>query len=204
MKKIIKAKAPAVIAGFGASTLQGFCDYSHGGFMTRLQLWYCNEKNKRRVFNLGIGGDTTVDMVRRIKGEIEEREPELVILLLGGNDFPRANDSKPGMRSTLAQYKKNLETMFKTLTGKKILFLTSYAVDTVKTGISYETCCKYMDCAKKVAAKYKADIIDVHALLKYKMKPSFMAPDGVHFNSKGHAWLFGLIKHHLSVRYDIA
>lgn len=187
-------EAPGSIVAFGASSIQGFCDYEMGGFVSRFKLWYCRPENKRRVFNLGIGGNTTSDMARRIKRELEERRPELVIIMLGGNDFPRRNDKNPSIRTTISTYKKNINIIFSVCKKHQILFMTSYPTAPEKTGISLETHVKYMNCAREVAQKHKAYIIDVDALLKSKVKYPFMYSDGIHFNAKGHEWLFRLLK----------
>ena len=187
-------EAPGSIVAFGASSIQGFCDYEKGGFVSRFTLWYCQPGNKRRVFNLGIGGNTTIDMARRIEREIGERQPELVIMMLGGNDFPRNNDKNPSVRTSISVYKKNINAIFSACKGRQILFMTSYPVVVEKTGITLETHAKYMNCAREVAQKYKAHIIDVDALLNSKVKYSFMYSDGIHFNAKGHDWLFRLLK----------
>ena len=41
----------------------------------------------RPVINAGVDGDTTVDAVKRLEKEVMEKDPLLVIVELGGNDF---------------------------------------------------------------------------------------------------------------------
>jgi len=43
----------------------------------------------RRVINAGVGGDTTASALKRLKSDISSRDPLLVIIELGGNDFLR-------------------------------------------------------------------------------------------------------------------
>lgn len=41
----------------------------------------------RKVINAGVSGDTTRDALKRIKKDVMEQNPQMVIVVLGGNDF---------------------------------------------------------------------------------------------------------------------
>ena len=41
----------------------------------------------REVINAGVGGETTADALRRLDADVLEKNPRLVIVELGGNDF---------------------------------------------------------------------------------------------------------------------
>ena len=41
----------------------------------------------RKVINAGVSGDTTGDALKRIKKDVLEQDPKMVIVILGGNDF---------------------------------------------------------------------------------------------------------------------
>ena len=41
----------------------------------------------RKVINAGVSGDTTRDALKRIKKDVMEQNPQMVIIILGGNDF---------------------------------------------------------------------------------------------------------------------
>lgn len=199
MKKRASSR-PLSIAGFGASSVQGFWDLEAMGFLARLQAWCWKQYPKSRVFNLGIGGNTTDAMARRAESEIKERNPDWVIVLLGCNDMPRANDDHPHIRNTIPQYKKNLKRIFAAFKGRNILFLTSFPVDPVRTGIASEQFAEYMEVAKSEALAAGAILLDVYALFKGRVREAFMHPDAVHFNAKGHSWLFEQVKKVLGPR----
>ncbi|MBI5145214.1 MAG: hypothetical protein HZA27_03400, partial [Candidatus Omnitrophica bacterium] len=55
------------------------------------------------VVNAGIDGDTSIEAVRRIKSDVLDKEPLLVIIEFGGNDFLR--------KIPLEESVKNIETM---------------------------------------------------------------------------------------------
>jgi len=41
----------------------------------------------KKVINAGVSGDTTRDALKRIKKDVMEQNPRMVIIILGGNDF---------------------------------------------------------------------------------------------------------------------
>jgi len=62
------------------------------------------------VINAGLDGDTTTEALKRIKTDVLEKEPYLVIIELGGNDFLR----QVPLETTL----KNIEEMIKQIQAK--------------------------------------------------------------------------------------
>lgn len=76
------------------------------------------------VVNAGIAGDTTVDGLKRLERDVLSKNPDLVIMSLGGNDCgTRGLDA-------LEEYGENLRTMLKRIlaTGSEILFWTPYCM----------------------------------------------------------------------------
>jgi acyl-CoA thioesterase-1 len=47
------------------------------------------ELSGRKVINAGVSGETTTQGLQRLPGLLEQHEPELVLLLEGGNDILR-------------------------------------------------------------------------------------------------------------------
>lgn len=81
-REVPKATRAGPIVAFGDSLVYG-TGSSGGGFVTMLE-----RRIGRPIENLGVPGNTTADGLARIE-EVLEREPSVVILLLGGNDFLR-------------------------------------------------------------------------------------------------------------------
>jgi len=87
---------------FGDSITQGFWD-SHGGWVERIRKHYddlaredLQNNNKPEVFNLGVSGDTTINLITRIENEIVARKWQddalVVVIAIGTNDNLIEND----------------------------------------------------------------------------------------------------------------
>jgi lysophospholipase L1-like esterase len=168
------------ILGFGASSMQGVGD-TQGGFMKRLQ----TALDGTQVVNLGIGGNTTRDMLKRVAA-VEPYKPYYSIVLLGCNDMPRTNDHNAAHRTGLAEYRENLRTLFAKIRSDQNILVTSFFPDESKVGISLKTFSAYMTTAQEVAAGYEVWDLFTESLPLVKQ---YWAADGLHFNDAGHVYL---------------
>ena len=73
----------ADIIAFGDSLVEGLGSTNVGDFVSLL-----SQKIGQPIVNLGHAGDTTVDGIARIN-QLDEYNPKVVLLLLGGNDHLR-------------------------------------------------------------------------------------------------------------------
>jgi acyl-CoA thioesterase-1 len=90
----------AVILAFGDSLTYGTGTKKENSYPSLLQ-----QLSKRQVINAGVPGDVTAGGLERLAETIEEYQPQLLILCLGGNDMLR---QKPA-----AEIERNLEEMIK-------------------------------------------------------------------------------------------
>lgn len=81
-REVPQATRDGPIIAFGDSLVYG-TGSSGGGFVSLLE-----QGVGRPIENLGVPGDTTADGLERID-EVLDRDPSVVILLLGGNDYLR-------------------------------------------------------------------------------------------------------------------
>jgi len=173
------------LIGFGASTAQGSCD-SQGGFLKRLERKLIAAGKPRECLNLGIGGNTTRDMVARLD-QVKPHLPCPAIIILGCNDLPRVAEVNPA-RTSLGEYTKNIETILQFFAGPETIFVSSFVVDLPRVGIAPETFSSYMDAALKFAASLKLTVWDLYTeSLAFDGK--YLSPDRIHFSDEGHEFI---------------
>lgn len=87
-----------------SSILECMCDAGFGA-------------GKIKVVNRGIGGDTTRDVLKRIQNDVLDEKPDIVVMLLGGNDA--------GQKIPRETARENLEEIVEKIkkTGAKLLLL---------------------------------------------------------------------------------
>ncbi len=116
------------------------------------------------VINSGVSGDTTSSAISRLSRDILSYNPDLVIILLGGNDFIQ--------RVPEDTTKDNIEKMIVTLKKKEIKVI-------LVSPIAF-----YDKLYEKIAKKYNIFFIP-HILRGVLYHPDLMS-DEIHPNSKGY------------------
>ena len=170
------------IIGFGASTMAGASD-PEGGFLKRVGV-LCEAMGRPvEVINKGIGGETTRDMLKRTD-EVTALRPYDLVVQLGCNDFPRTGDGRPEARTDHAEYVRNVGELFRTLRGRRSLYISSFAVSD-RTGIAPELFKANMTAAMAAARSAGYDVWDLYAETK-PMASQLWAADGAHFGAAGH------------------
>lgn len=201
---------PKKIVCIGASSCEGKVDMDGQGFVGRLRKWRESENQHNSVYNLGISGDMSEDIIRRLKTESPPRKPNLIVVQCGLNDFIRDHNRNNPTRKTLQQIEVNVRTIIqdaKRMTD--VLYVGTYPIDETKT-----TPCSWMDinyladdarhCAdisKKVTTEMNVPYVDVYnAFIKEDYK-KLLHTDGLHANSQGHQRIFEMIKDKLLEMY---
>lgn len=119
---------------FGDSITWGAYDPEQGGWATRLRNYFEEQDNDVDVYNLGISGDTTADLLERIEVEAKSREPNLIIFAIGINDAQFIHSAN-GLRVSLNEFQQNLAKLLaiaKKFTDK-VVFVGLTKVDESKT-----------------------------------------------------------------------
>lgn len=87
---------PLKIVALGDSLVYGFGDPEGGGWVERLRrTWMLPESSGHVLYNLGVRGDRTVQVAKRLevefrnRGELRNRVPDIIILSVGVNDSAR-------------------------------------------------------------------------------------------------------------------
>lgn len=100
---------PQRIVAFGGSNLFGFFDPQGGGFIGRLKTYHESKNLDNMVFNLGISGETSTGMLKRLLPEAIVRKPDLIIVATGVNDARRLGSKTEKITTLLAHFKKNVQ-----------------------------------------------------------------------------------------------
>ncbi len=183
---------------FGDSIVWGAYDPENGGWATMLKNYY-EEKDGRNVYALGICGDTTEGLLKRLELEAFMRQPNLIIFAIGINDSQFLKKEKRTQIS-LDRFKSNLEELFNIankFTDKVVFIGTTNVDDSRFTMASYiedhlyksEIVKDYNNAIKDFSESKNAPFINVFDLLSKED-----LEDGLHPNSQGHRKLFNKIK----------
>ena len=177
---------------FGDSIAWGSSDRKKGGWVNQLrQKLEADEESYTTLYNQGVSGETTEDLLTRFEVESSAREPNVIIFAIGINDSLYINTDKNPYVS-LEDFQLNLErliTQAKSFT-KNIVFVGLTKVDETKvkpipwkpdkfyknTRIE-----DYNSIIKKIATNHEILFIDVLDLLT-----STDLSDGLHPNTEGH------------------
>lgn len=153
------------------------------------------------IINSGINGDTTREGLERIKIDVLDYHPDIVMILFGSND---SSFTEYQFR-TQYEYKKNLCDMIEKLLDSRtekvqtmpFLITPPPVVDTdFYPFTTTERVKSYGDIMKKVANKYCCPVIDFFSVLIAKDKDdlaSYFQFDGLHLSNKGYDCLYDCV-----------
>lgn len=201
------------IVCFGDSITQGALD-TEGGWADRLKRSLTKREldgtdgHRYQVYNLGIGGDTSEDLIRRLKPEMEARLSKswqnTFIIAIGINDS-RFNNDLDRVEISLDDYKANLKkivTVARQFSDKICLIgITPVAEDRVEfKQLTYinDDIEKYDNVLGQVAEELGISKLDIFA--EAKNNTVFMDSlniDKLHPDQNGHKWLHERIEQFL-------
>ena len=173
---------------------------SQGGFFRRTQDAVAAVRPDWEFINQGVGGDTTCAMLARVGDAVGEDAHDLIVML-GCNDLPRANDSRPQIRTTPGEYEQNLRKLLPQIKGGFSLFITSFPVCADRTGVADDLLASSMSAARTIASESGYEIWDLFGELQGTDLTPYWAADGLHFNDAGHAMITARLTHYLTTRY---
>ncbi len=184
---------------FGDSITWGAYDPEQGGWATRLRNYFEGKDKDIDVYNLGVSGDTTADLLKRLAPEAESRDPNLIIFAIGINDtqFLHSTNSR---RVSADEFRNNIAKLFSI--GKKftdkIVFVGLNAVDETRTTPSSwnhdksylnQNISEFNNIIEEFCKNNNLKFIPTYGLLT-----NADLIDGLHPNTKGHVKIFNQIK----------
>lgn len=118
---------------FGDSIAWGASDYEKGGWVERLRVYF-GEKYNIDIYNLGVSGDATEDLLVRVENELKVREPNIIVFAIGVNDTQFVHSANSN-RISEGDFRNNVGKLY--VIAKKftpeIIFVGLTPVDESKT-----------------------------------------------------------------------
>ena len=169
------------LAIIGDSIVHGYDDKEFGGWVSQLKIFSVAQGKDDLIFNLGIPGNSSRDMLKRADGEIKARQPFLnkVIYSTGSNDISQA--------IPVPEYKANLTKLGEIAEGhgNRVFFLGLFL--RMANGKPVDTSA-YDQAIQQVCEENNYTYIPTSDLIKEENIEKDMTDD-VHPNSTGHAKL---------------
>ena len=184
---------------FGDSIAWGVYDPQNGGWVNHLRNYFEAQDKDIDVYNLGIFGDSTTDLLDRIEIEAKSRKANLIIFAIGVNDAQFIHSTNSN-RISDDDFKNNIEKLFEIAKRftRKIIFIGLTPVDESKTKpipwntdktYTNERIEKFDQIIENFCAKNNSKFISINDLLN-----SDDLIDGLHPNTQGHIKMFERIK----------
>ena len=194
---------------FGDSITWGASDSERGGWVERLKIYIGNNCDDG-VYNLGVSGEKTPDLLERFESEtkarIKEDEETIVIFAIGINDSYFVH-SKNDFMTPIERFKENIEKLinFARKLSPKIIFVGLTPVDESKTtpipwntdkSYKNESIKKYDEVINSVCKNKNIPFVEIFDDL-IKSDHRNLLEDGLHPNSQGHKKIFEIVKDYL-------
>lgn len=182
------------ICVFGGSIAYGAFDQEKGGWVNRLEAMLDDCK----IYNFGIIGDTTEDLLERFDTDIAKKNPDMIIFSIGINDSMYIPKDKNN-RINLDKFKENIKKLMEKASRitKKVVFVGLVPVEESKVSpIPWRPSCHYLNAEIEKYNQAIDDLckangmifVDINSEMKKINYPELLN-DGIHPNSKGHKFI---------------
>lgn len=137
-----------------------------------------------RCVNMGVGGNTSKDLLARWDTDVTKLNPDIVVLCIGFNDVWRQFDcpAQPDFAVSPEEYRQNLDAMADKTTAKMI-WMTPYYLETNENDPMRKRMDEYSAICMEEAAKRNIPCVDLQAafaeILQHRY-PAFITWDRVH------------------------
>ncbi|MCH8741972.1 hypothetical protein IH779_03700 [Patescibacteria group bacterium] len=203
----------AKILIFGDSIAHGAWDTEKGGWVQRTKSFLDEEtlsesENEHTIYNLGVSGNNTEDLLERFEFETKQRlkedDEELIFIFAIGVNDSQFIHSKNGLKFSPEEYKSNLNQLLNLAKkfSSKIIFVGLTPVDEAKTtpipwntdkSYKNEYIKKFNDVLSEFCKEKKIYFIEIFKELIEKDYQSLLE-DGLHPNSEGHKKVFEIVR----------
>ena len=200
----------ARILVFGDSLVYGAWDLEKGGWVNRLRLFLDKENIKKSefyysVYNLGVSGDTSKDVLKRFEIETKHRlRDELVFLFGVGTNDSAWMHSKNNFWIPQMEFEENIRKLISIARkfSSKIVFVGMVGVDESRVdpilwdkdkSYKNEYIRKYDELLEKICNEEKVGYIKLFGKISKEL-----LEDGLHPNSEGHKKIFEAVRDFLT------
>ena len=188
---------------FGDSITFGRGENPSRGWVGRLKADFESEDYYNCVYNLGIPGDTSTDLLKRFRTEVSQRvryqredDRFVICIAIGINDSPEA---------PVDVFRQNMTKLVRASQEftEEVFLIGCTCVDEGRTDpyedtyFSNEKIRQFNSIIQQIAREYEVRFIDVFDILEDKT----LIDDGIHPNSEGYEKLFHRIKGFLQTRH---
>jgi acyl-CoA thioesterase I len=162
--KLAPLAPDAVVLAFGDSLTYGTGAGEAESYPAQLQSLI-----GRKVVRAGVPGEVTAQALARLPGALEEHQPQLLVLCIGGNDFLR--------NLGMAQAAANVQTMVAIARQRGVDVLL---IGTPEKGLTVTPPSFYADIAKQQRIPYEG------AVIGEILRNSELKSDTIHPNARGY------------------
>ncbi len=196
---------------FGDSITFGRGDSVKDGWVAKLREYFESKDFFNGVYNLGICGQTSNELLKRFETEADSRisfkrsgDRYLVLIGIGTNDS-RGMNSPNNVKVSLKQYKQNIKELANLAKSKtkEVVFIGLIPVDDKlrfgyeDTYFSNERIQKYNDIIKQLCEEKNIPFINLFNDFKNQDNYEQLLADGLHPNNKGYEFMYIKIKEFL-------
>jgi lysophospholipase L1-like esterase len=197
---------PLKIVALGDSLVYGFGDPDGGGWVERLRrTWMLPESAGHVLYNLGIRGDRTGQVAKRLevefrhRGELRNRVPDIIILSVGVNDSARVGRPNGKNYTNFAAFEGQLISLLQQAQKLcPVLFVGMVPVDEAKMPFlnclyyNHDDQYRYKEATKLACRKQGIAYLDIFD--KWMLHPEVwrikrLSSDGLHPNTLGYKTL---------------
>lgn len=190
---------------FGDSIVMGTWD-TQGGWVDRLKQYFHTEYFERirkvQVYNLGIGGELSGGLAKRMQSEIEARldsKWEPIIIIGTGKNDSRSRGTPNNYESTPEDYKQNLRICIETAQkySTKILLigigLTDESVSFKDLYYNNDRMRLFNEINKQIAHEFHVSRVELQEEMEQVPDLKSWFVDGIHPNHVGYQWIYEMV-----------
>jgi acyl-CoA thioesterase-1 len=170
---VFPAYSSTQIIMFGDSLVAGYNLAATDALPSQLEAAFIKKGLDVKVVNAGISGDTTFGGIERVNSILEQK-PNVVIIVLGGNDMLRGIDPEKTYQ--------NLEQIITTLQKNNIKVMLCEMKSSANYGLQFKS--KFDAIYPKLSKKYSLPLIPFF-MEKILYDPTKLLSDGIHPNALG-------------------